>query len=462
MSVKASATKFLDEISRSHCPKLEMFVVFSSLSCGRGNPGQTNYGMANSVMERIVEDRKAAGFPGKAIQWGAIGDVGLAVELNNDKEEVGGTIKQRIASCLKLLDELLTSPDPIVSSMVVAKKKKRNMHGGIMGYLKSAFNIRNNSPAFLKQTLFEIGVDSLMTVEVLQVLERDYELSLPLESLRTLTLQDIVNQIQNTSDQEIAETNATLPEFQLVDLFFAKIKQLSDETLLKLKTKRDDSTGIKILIPGIYGVCNQVLYELGEKLDSKAFCLQFEKYGGCKNINEIASSVIDEVIEKVMVNTDRFCLIGHSYGGLIALDLAAQLEEQGYYGKVVMIDASPAVVRKRASATFEIRSKTNYNKQSEHGVLNRVKTCLEVQVDDFKKLKSDILVLAGGADKDSDFDVSMHSSGFVKTIYIKGDHHTMLKGNGIEDMANVINAFDADDINGNITMEELKGVMNSY
>jgi fatty acid synthase len=51
------------------------FVIFSSVSCGRGNAGQTNYGMANSIMERICERRKRDGFPALAIQWGTIGDV---------------------------------------------------------------------------------------------------------------------------------------------------------------------------------------------------------------------------------------------------------------------------------------------------------------------------------------------------------------------------------------------------
>ena len=40
------------------------FVVFSSVSCGRGNAGQTNYGYANSVMERVVEARNADGLHG--------------------------------------------------------------------------------------------------------------------------------------------------------------------------------------------------------------------------------------------------------------------------------------------------------------------------------------------------------------------------------------------------------------
>lgn len=51
--------------------------MFSSVSCGRGNAGQTNYGMSNSVMERICESRRAAGYPALAIEWGAIGEVCL-------------------------------------------------------------------------------------------------------------------------------------------------------------------------------------------------------------------------------------------------------------------------------------------------------------------------------------------------------------------------------------------------
>ncbi|KAL3200533.1 hypothetical protein MRX96_013180 [Rhipicephalus microplus] len=67
---KVYGTLRLDELSRKMCPELDHFVAFSSVSCGRGNAGQTNYGYANSVMERICERRVADGLPGLAIQWG--------------------------------------------------------------------------------------------------------------------------------------------------------------------------------------------------------------------------------------------------------------------------------------------------------------------------------------------------------------------------------------------------------
>ncbi|XP_018569755.1 fatty acid synthase-like [Anoplophora glabripennis] len=72
---KAIATEYLDELTREMCPDLKQFVIFSSVSCGRGSNGQTNYGMANSVMEKICEKRKQDGYPALAIEWGLIGEV---------------------------------------------------------------------------------------------------------------------------------------------------------------------------------------------------------------------------------------------------------------------------------------------------------------------------------------------------------------------------------------------------
>jgi len=62
---KVVGTKNLDVATRELCSgTLEWFVVFSSVSCGRGNAGQANYGYANSAMERICEQRRSDGLPG--------------------------------------------------------------------------------------------------------------------------------------------------------------------------------------------------------------------------------------------------------------------------------------------------------------------------------------------------------------------------------------------------------------
>jgi fatty acid synthase, animal type len=66
VKVKCTGAEKFDKITRILCTEtLDHFVVFSSVSCGRGNVGQTNYGYANSTMERICEQRHHDGLPGK-------------------------------------------------------------------------------------------------------------------------------------------------------------------------------------------------------------------------------------------------------------------------------------------------------------------------------------------------------------------------------------------------------------
>jgi len=70
------------------CPYLRHFVVFSSVTFGRGYAGQTNYGMNNSIMECICEARVRVGLPGLAVQWGVLGDVGLLEKKEEEQPEL--------------------------------------------------------------------------------------------------------------------------------------------------------------------------------------------------------------------------------------------------------------------------------------------------------------------------------------------------------------------------------------
>lgn len=191
MAPKAIATKYLDELARKMAPQLRYFVIFSSVSCGRGNAGQSNYGMANSVMERIIEQRHREGLPAKAIQWGAVGEVGLVADMAEERidMEIGGTLQQRISSCLTELDTLLTTRDePIVSSMVVAEKRIGG--DGKYNLIESVLNImgiRDIKTVSRNATLSEVGMDSLMAVEIKQTLEREFEIFLTPQDLRGLT-----------------------------------------------------------------------------------------------------------------------------------------------------------------------------------------------------------------------------------------------------------------------------------
>ncbi|MBN6209052.1 SDR family NAD(P)-dependent oxidoreductase [Ralstonia pickettii] len=56
---------------------LDFFVVYSSATTFLGNPGQSNYVAANAFLEALVHQRRAQGLPGTYMAWGPLEDVGF-------------------------------------------------------------------------------------------------------------------------------------------------------------------------------------------------------------------------------------------------------------------------------------------------------------------------------------------------------------------------------------------------
>ena len=174
---------------------LDYFVCFSSVACGRGNIGQTNYSFANSVMERVCEERRGRGLPGLAIQWGAIGDVGVVADYMGGNEVlVGGTIPQRMPSCFEVLDSLLQSSIGSVLSSIVLADHKMTIGSGEDDLLKvicHVLGVKDPSTLDPHSTLGDLGMDSLMAVEIRQGLERDYDVLLTAQEVRSLKISDL-------------------------------------------------------------------------------------------------------------------------------------------------------------------------------------------------------------------------------------------------------------------------------
>ena len=107
----------MDKLLRKLDYQLEYSVIFSSVTCGKGNTGQTNYAFGNSLCKRICEQRRKDGLHGLAIQYGPVGDVGV-FENSNQMLEMSTLQKQRIHSCCEVLDRLLTAKQPVITSWV--------------------------------------------------------------------------------------------------------------------------------------------------------------------------------------------------------------------------------------------------------------------------------------------------------------------------------------------------------
>ncbi|KAH7957222.1 hypothetical protein HPB52_016320 [Rhipicephalus sanguineus] len=204
--IKICGTQNMDELSRLYCPELDHFVVFSSLASGNGNVGQTNYGYANSAMERICERRSAHGLPGLAIQWGAIGDVGVFYEMMGGDAIVAGTVPQRISSCMSVMDTLLNQSHPVVCSCVKADtscEATANEKHDIVDSVLRIIGVKNSSHLNTDVAFGEIGMDSLMAVEVRQTIERECKITVSMQEVRRLN----INQLRQISQDIGAKKN---------------------------------------------------------------------------------------------------------------------------------------------------------------------------------------------------------------------------------------------------------------
>ncbi|XP_024885108.1 fatty acid synthase-like, partial [Temnothorax curvispinosus] len=347
---KAWMTKKMDELSRIICPQLRHFVVFSSVSCGRGNASQTNYGMANSVMERICEKRMEEGLHGLAIQWGAIGDVGLVADMQEENKElvIGGTLQQRISSCLDTLEVFLLKDHPVVSSMVVAEKGV-NISGSMNIYetIVHIMGLKNVNTIAQNISLAEVGMDSMMAVEIKQTLEREFDVFLTAQDIRNLTFAKLKQmtdtvELRTTDDMNKIDTNNKGG----LDMLIRKTtnSDFVPNILVELATKKEVDGDNVFLIPGIEG-SSSVYKSIASRIKSSTTCLQhntlnIQSSGQSRSVMKSAAYLLPHILKK-MKDQKEFLIVGYSFGSLIAIELARLLEANDFSGRLILIDGAP-------------------------------------------------------------------------------------------------------------------------
>lgn len=236
---------------------LEHFVLYSSITTAIGNPGQANYVAANAGLEGLAEMRRRLGLPAVCVGWGPIGDAGYLTRNEAVRDSLGqrlGKPPLRTLQALDELDDLL----PHGSSLAVANfdwntlarllpSATRGRFAALNRSLKSTGLSENEadfktliagkSPeevAVIVQqwvvievaqilaigadridptrSLHDLGLDSLMAVELALGLEQRFGIQLPVMMLNESptaekVTQRIVEKLLGSSDQTDAAAN---------------------------------------------------------------------------------------------------------------------------------------------------------------------------------------------------------------------------------------------------------------
>ncbi|XP_063827966.1 fatty acid synthase [Ostrinia nubilalis] len=340
---KVDATKCLDAATRELAPELEYFVAFSSVSCGRGNAGQTNYGFANSVMERVVERRQADGLPGLAVQWGAIGDVGMVVEQmggGGHDAVVGGTVPQRILSCVDALGTLLALPHAVAASMVLADKRRGPAAPAqdLVHVVANVLGIKDPGKVSDGANLAELGMDSLMGAEIKQTLERGYDVVLGAQEIRALTFAKLRAMSGGDAPAEPAPAPPAPaePADELVQM--ASMGELMP-TQVMVRLPSGAGAGEVFMLHPIEGVVD-VLRGVAGALAGGAWGLQCVAAAPLDSMAALARFYLAHV--RARQPRPPYTLLGYSFGAGVAFEMALQLEQEGCAARLVLVDGSPA------------------------------------------------------------------------------------------------------------------------
>ena len=117
LAPKMDGATNLDRATNLNCATgagpLDYFVVYSSATTMIGNPGQAAYVAANGYLQGLMRRRRAGGLPGLAVAWGAIADVGVLArdpDVAAKLERISGIVPIRADEALSHLDILLARP----------------------------------------------------------------------------------------------------------------------------------------------------------------------------------------------------------------------------------------------------------------------------------------------------------------------------------------------------------------
>lgn len=126
IAVKASGATWLDQLTRDD--DLDNFILFSSATTLIGNPGQANYVAANGYLEGLARARRAEGLPALAIGFGAIADRGYLAA----NAQVGDVLAKKIGKLALTARTALNMVEATMRATSHDVEERRDVEEGVV------------------------------------------------------------------------------------------------------------------------------------------------------------------------------------------------------------------------------------------------------------------------------------------------------------------------------------------
>jgi NAD(P)-dependent dehydrogenase (short-subunit alcohol dehydrogenase family)/acyl carrier protein len=294
LAPKALGAWLLHERSMD-CP-LDAFVMFSSASSVFGNPAQGNYAAANAFLDALAHHRRALGRPALAVNWGVLGGEGYVARNEKVAEYLArqGTEALAPSEVTALLETFLDSAATQMLALRVDWSKWRQSFRGLQDnpLLERVFaaglgaeetsgktsdwrarldaaapgdreavvvqalqeivgSVLRVNPKSLRpdQPLADLGLDSLMGVEIENLIEGSIGVTLPPASLmRARTIGQIAVLLnEHLGGVKSAAAPAAAPVAEVEELSAEEInfEELADEDLERLVAGVKDTEEVR-------------------------------------------------------------------------------------------------------------------------------------------------------------------------------------------------------------------------
>jgi PREDICTED: hypothetical protein isoform 2 len=260
--------------------------------------------------------------------------------------EVCASVSQRLPSFFQTLDKFLTLPYTVVSSMVIANHYKigDEKYESLLAQVYNILGIRDPSTVDPNSTLGDLGIDSLMLVEVKQGLEREYDVVMTTQEIRNLKVHEIAKideERKNNSKLSILKRKSR-----------ESINQLDILTVpTHIFPRLTSMTGRSVLyLPGVDNDF-KTFSRLGELLSRPVVGINWvEDIDNFETLQEVGEFYAKKIHEKYPDNNELE-IIGYSYGGIVAFELCIAIQEQlgrNYIRNLFMLDSAPELTREIA------------------------------------------------------------------------------------------------------------------